>query len=144
MKQTVDLLSSKLFVMSFSNSAIVAVKFVIEQKFHPIEAWNKAVAIEFPNSKSNQLKGCPKNTFLGLCEDGYVKGIDPGKYTRSDLNKGYGITALRILRKKKDIEFTRALLWKEVLKEEDKNIGKQHNSQMNVVLALWNEGLINV
>jgi hypothetical protein len=27
-----------------------------------------------------QIKGCPKNTFLGLCEEGIVKGVNKGNY----------------------------------------------------------------
>lgn len=37
--------------------------------------YEKAVEEVFPNSKSSQEKSCPKNAFLGLCEEGLVKGI---------------------------------------------------------------------
>ena len=130
--------------MAYSSSAIEAARFAIENKLTPLEAWERAVAKEFPNSINNQLKGCPKNTFLGLCEEGYIKGVEPGTYTSSVLNKQYGIIAVRILLLDKDRTFSNIDLWKEVLIHLDGNLKKQHNSQMNVVLALWNEGLLNI
>ena len=34
----------------------------------------------FPTQESSRKKGCPQSAFLGLCEDGYVKGIPQGRY----------------------------------------------------------------
>ena len=130
--------------MSYSTAAIKAARMVKETKISPIEAWKKAVLKLFPHSKSSQQKRCPKNTFLGLCEEGVIKGVSTGKYTRSDLNKKYGFTAIKILTRKKSKEFTPVNLWKEVLKELDADYQKKHNGQMNVVLALWHEGLIDI
>lgn len=127
--------------MSFGRSAIIATNLINEKKLNPVDAWEKAVVKMFPGSKSNQQKGCPKNTFLGLCENGYVKGVNEGKYTRSKLNKRYGITALNILQLNKTNVFSKSQLWKKVLENEGVT-NKYHNSQMDVVLALWNEQLI--
>ena len=80
--------------------------------------------------------------FLGLFEEGYIEGINSGKYTRSDLNKQYGIAAIKILARNKNKKFKKIELWKEVLEKKSDNPEKQHNSHMNVVLAFWNEGLI--
>jgi hypothetical protein len=130
--------------MSYSTAAIKAARMVNETKISPIEAWKKAVLKVFYHSKSSQQKRCPQNTFLGLCEEGVIKGMSAGKYTRSDLNKKYGITAIKILARSKSNEFTPINLWKEVLKELNADLQKKHNSQMNVVLALWDEGLIDI
>ncbi|WP_222125188.1 DUF6979 family protein [Paenibacillus xylanexedens] len=89
--------------------------------------------------KLRRKKGCPKNTFLGLFEEGLLKGIPSGNYTNSIKNKGYGLKAVKILfesNTEKDIK--QRTLWKEVIG--DQKI--KYNSQMDVVLALWDEGMI--
>ena len=129
--------------MAYSSSAIMAVMFVVKNNLPPSLAWERAVAKEFPNSITSQQKGCPRSTFLGLCEDGYIKEVNLGKYTRSDLNKLYGITAIEILSGNRTKRFSNTDLWKAVLQRLSIT-KKQHNSQMNVVLALWNEGLLNI
>ena len=128
--------------MSYAISSINAAKLAVEMNINPIEAWEKSVKKEFPHSRNSQIKCCPKNAFLGLCEAGYIEGINNGKYTRSDLNKRYGIAAIKILAASNNKKFKIIELWKEVLKKEGADLQKQHNGQMNVVLALWNEGLI--
>ena len=130
--------------MSYAASTILAAKFASKNNMSPAVAWQQAVKQEFPNSLNNQQKCCPKNTFLGLCEEGIVKGISAGDYTRSDLNKQYGVVALKILSSNKPMTVTPTTLWKEVLKELNVDPEKQHNHQMNVVLALWIEGLIKI
>jgi hypothetical protein len=108
---------------------------------NPVASWKLAVNIIF-NSKSSINKGCPKNAFLGLCEVGLVKGIKPGSYfkrKKPNVNKQYAITALDLLAS--DSNLSKNELWNKV--REELNLGeKKHNSQMDVVLALWNEGLI--
>lgn len=102
-----------------------------------MEIWSRSAKEVFPNSKSSQEKGCPKGTFLGLCEAGLVKGIPKGEYTRSVKNKEYALQAIEILKWADNKTYTSKELWIEL------NLGdKRSNSQMDVVLALWNEGLI--
>lgn len=129
--------------MIYSLSTVIATKLASDNKIRPQEAWEKAVLREFPNSISSQQKGCPKNTFLGLCEEGYIKGIKTGDYTRSELNKKYAIAAINILKNSNSNSISPIDLWKKVLKKINVDPDKQHNSQMNVILALWNERLIN-
>jgi hypothetical protein len=94
-------------------------------------------ATEVFETKSSQEKGCPKNTFLGLCEDGLVKGIPKGNYTKSVKNKEYALKAIEILKQNTQTLFSPKELW-EQLKLGD----KKSNSQMDVVLALWEADLI--
>lgn len=47
---------------------------------HPAEAWETATLNVFKKGAAAQKKGCPKNAFLGLCEEGLVKGIPAGHY----------------------------------------------------------------
>lgn len=97
------------------------------------------VAKQIFDTKSAQEKGCPKNTFLGLCEEGLVKKIPKGNYTKSVKNKGYAVQALEALKQNDKKSFTPKELWTAI------NLGdKRHNSQMDVVLALWNNDYINV
>ena len=87
------------------------------------------------------IKGCPKNAFLGLCEDGLVKGIKRGVYltnSESNLNKQYALTAIKLLINNPNL--TRRELWVQV--KEQLNISKSHNSQMDVVIALFENKLI--
>jgi hypothetical protein len=96
-----------------------------------------SAAKEIFETKSSQEKGCPKGTFLGLCEEGLVKGIPKGNYTKSVKNKKYALKAVEILKQNTQTTFSPKELW-EQLKLGD----KRSNSQMDVVLALWENGLI--
>lgn len=129
--------------MSYSTVAVKAAKLAANEKINPVEAWEHCAKNEFPVSEASQKKSCPKNTFLGLCEEGLVKGIPVGKYTRSVENKRYALNAIKILSSNKNSILKHSELWKEVLKlEADKN--KKANSQMTVVLALWEKNMIKI
>jgi hypothetical protein len=119
----------------------LAAKEAAQQGGDPFESWNVAVNDIF-DSESSINKGCPKNTFLGLCEDGLVKGIKPGSYfkrKKPNINKQYAITAVGLL--SSDSNLPKNELWYKV--KSKLNLGeKRHNSQMDAVFALWSEGLI--
>jgi hypothetical protein len=102
------------------------------------EAWERAVVEVFPANISSQEKGCPKGAFLGLCQEGFVKGIGRGEYTNSQHNRGYAVRAVQLLRENPALSHDINLLWSSVLGGEE----KVHNHQMDVVLSLWAEGLI--
>jgi hypothetical protein len=100
------------------------------------EIWSRS-AKEVFDTNSAQEKGCPKNTFLGLCEEGLVNGIPKGNYTKSVKNKEYALKAVTILKQNTQTTFTPKELWDKL------ELGdKRSNSQMDVVLALWEHGLI--
>ena len=61
----------------------------------PHDAWKQATEELFPNSPTGRDKGCPKGAFLGLCQEGYVKGIAPRKCTDSLDNSGLQSKQLR-------------------------------------------------
>jgi hypothetical protein len=107
-----------------------------EDSYSIVEIWSRS-AKEVFDTKSAQEKGCPKNTFLGLCEEGLVKGIPKGKYTRSEKNKNYALNAVSILKDNPNKVYSPKELWDKL------ELGnKRSNSQMDVVLALWENGLI--
>ncbi len=121
----------------YNEYGLTAKKAVVKNG-NPIETWILATK-EIFKTKSLREKNCPKSTFLGLCEEGLIKGISKGNYTRSKLNKQYAITAVKIL--KSNPTLSKKELWEHVKKELfiDK---KEHNSQMDVVLALWDNKLL--
>ena len=104
----------------------------------PSEAWSYAVKEIFPLSVSLQNKGCPRTTYLGLCEEGLIKGVPPGKYTRSSKNRGYAIDAVKLLKEEPVLADDPELLWSKVVRGER----KVSNNQMDVAIALWKEDMI--
>ena len=117
----------------------VAIK-VVKAKGNPKDNWLKEVQKAFFDSESSQKKSCPKSAFLGLCEEGFIKGISKGKYTRSVDNKTYAIKAIDILTSNPKTTYTPNELWEKVKTE--LSIEIPHNSQMDVVLGLLENGLI--
>ncbi|WP_291637657.1 hypothetical protein [Clostridium sp.] len=121
----------------FGECALKSLKLILEDNsLTPREAW-QIVSIElFGEGTSSQRKVCPKSTFLGLCEEGLVKGIEKGKYTASKKNKYYGLTAVGILEKNMHKIFEAEELWSLVTDN------KEHDGQMDIVLELWENGMI--
>lgn len=114
----------------YGKAAILAVTLMETNRTQsPREAWELATMEIFGKGTHSQKKGCPRGAFLGLCEEGLVRGISPGKYTESRDNKGYALQGLALL--KRDPSFTKSpsALWKAV------GINKSHNSQMDVVIS---------
>jgi hypothetical protein len=123
----------------FGDVAILATKLLHEGKVSsPVEGWEVAVREVFPASASSQEKGCPKCAYLGLCEEGIVIGVPPGKYCGSVKNKGYSLKAVSFLKHTPHKATDAQTLWYQIMRGER----KVHNHQMEVVLSLWNEGLL--
>lgn len=120
----------------YGELALLAAKYYETTKC-PIEAWEKGAKKIFDSTES-QKKGCPKSTFLGLCEEGLIFGVKRGSYTTSDLNKKYALKAVKYLVRTEVIQISPKNLW-EIIQN---NNEIKHNSQMDVVLALWNNNLI--
>lgn len=91
----------------------------------------------YPSSPTARRKGCPRGAYLGLCEEGLVKGVLPGRYTASKDNKYYAVRAAALMLEGKQ-NWSTNLLWRAVTNDPEKT----HYSQMDVVLALWKNGLI--
>lgn len=123
----------------YGEAAILAVEIVSREiASSPKEAWEHATAEVFPNSPSMRNKGCPKGAFLGLCEEGLVRGIPRGFYTQSRKNKEYALRAVRLLKEDPYTPKDPLLLWNRVMAGDPKD----YNQQMEVVLALWEIGYI--
>jgi hypothetical protein len=118
--------------------AVAAVK-LAHGGLDPVGAWPEAALAIFPHSASQRDKDCPKGAFLGLCQEGLVAGVQAGKYTRSIDNKGYAIRAVELLASDPRLaEPGPKVLWDRVIG----GVTKSHNGQMDVVLALWRNGLL--
>jgi hypothetical protein len=91
----------------------------------------------YPTSPAARKKGCPRGAFLGLCEEGLVKGIPAGRYTSSNDNKDYAVRAAALLIEGKQ-SWSTSSLWRAV----EYDPAKTHNGQMDIVLALWKNDLI--
>ena len=123
----------------YGEASVIATMLVLKrEKLSPVEAWKEAVKKVFPDSKSSQIKYCPKNTFLGLCEEGYITNINRGSYTKSKKNKEYGLRAIEVLAKNPSMSKDEKALWNSIMNGETKT----PNHQMDVVCSLWNANLI--
>jgi hypothetical protein len=109
----------------------------------PLIAWNTVASEVFGEGTWAQQKSCPRSAFLGLCEAGMIQGIVKGKYAgKNELQKKkkYAIEAVRILKEKPELSENKLKLWSEVRK----GAHYSHDSQMDVVVALWRNGMIVV
>ncbi len=126
----------------YGQAALNAVNLIEDkQAFTPIDAWSIATIAIFGNENESQKKGCPKGAFIGLCEDGLIRGIPKGNYAvRNSLNKnkGYAVRAVELLKENPAFAVDKKMLWGAVMNGEV----KQHNSQLDVVLALWEKDLV--
>lgn len=123
----------------YGEAAIKAVRIIKEgNTTSVVDAWNRSVAEIFPHSESSQIKSCPRGTFLGLCESGMVVGIPAGEYTKSRDNKAYALKAVNFLRLDPMLVNDESVLWRKVIGNDE----KRANSQMDVVISLWRNGLV--
>ncbi|WP_406795781.1 MULTISPECIES: DUF6979 family protein [Brevibacillus] len=97
----------------------------------PQEAWEKASTKLFGAGTHGQKKGCPKGAFLRLCEEGFIRGIEAGKHTKSlDNSAAYALQAAELLVKEPTLSQSPSILWKAI------NVLKSHNSQIDVLISL--------
>jgi len=124
---------------SFGDAAVAAVRQYNQSNDIAIaDAWRDAVRTCFPDSPSLQVKGCPRGAFLGLCSAGAVAGIPGGTYTRSEDNRRYAFQAAQLIRRDPQLIHARPELWRRCTAPKE----IVENSQLEVVLALWEAGLL--
>jgi hypothetical protein len=104
---------------------------------NPVARWESALEKLYPTSPAARRKAGPRGAFLGLCEEGLVKGIPPGDYSSSKDNKACAVRAVALLKEGKQ-HWSRSALWQAVTD----GVEKTETGQIDVVLALWNNGLI--
>jgi hypothetical protein len=121
----------------YEEAALMATRQGSSANISPVARWERAMEKLYPTSPTARKKSCPRAAFLGLCEEGMVNGIPAGHYTSSKENKAYSVRAVALLAEGTQ-NWSRSALWQAVAKDPQKT----HNSQMDIVLALWKNGLI--
>lgn len=129
----------------YGQTALRAVELMHAGLRSPQTAWEHAAAQMFPDSASSRSKSCPKVAFLGLCSAGLIDMLPgPTQVTGADsVNASYARDALELLRSEPNwAAETSSAIWKEVMRRLGADQTKRANGQMDVVLALWTNGLI--
>ena len=122
----------------YGDAAIRATQYYLQSTAHkPEHAWE--IAVEPFESRASREKSCPRCAFLALCEEGLIDGIPRGKYTKSKANKTYAILAYLALISEPHLAADQDALC--VRATGARPI--RHNEQMDVVSALWRNGLIH-
>ena len=103
----------------------------------PGARWESALAKLYPTSPVARLKGSPRAAFLGLCEEGLIQGVPAGDYDAPKVHKELAVRAVALL-KEGTQHWSRSALWQAVTDDS----GKKETGQIDVVLALWKNGLI--
>ena len=121
----------------YGEAALMAAREMSSADINPVRRWESAMATVYPTSPAARKKGSPRGAFLGLCEEGLVKGVPAGDYAASADNKSYAVRAVALLTEGKQ-SWSTSTLWRAV--EDDPE--RTHNGQMDIVLALWKNDLI--
>jgi hypothetical protein len=121
----------------YGEAALIAARLDVPERVTATERWDVAVRRLYPDKPYMQKKGAPKGAFLGLCEAGLVKDIAPDGIPSANRNGTFAVKALELL--KAGTHRTVTSLWTEVAAGED----LEHSAQMDVVLALWKNGLLS-
>jgi uncharacterized protein DUF6979 len=103
---------------------------------NPETAWKRAVARETTSSESRR-KSCPRGAFLELCAVGVIPGCAGRSALLRSSNGEYAVQLLEALRKDEHLLTDTGKLW-----EVAAGKGKRENGQVDIVVALWGEGLI--
>jgi hypothetical protein len=117
----------------YSVIAAAAYKLIIQDRLKPEEAWQKS-AKENAGSSSTQNKGCPKQTFLGLCYAGDLAAIQKSIQIDS-INYQYAKYAIGQWRSNPALSI--AEMWRKV-NMQFPNGAQNHNGQLHVVKGVWN------
>ncbi|MCG8618297.1 MAG: hypothetical protein MI802_18940 [Desulfobacterales bacterium] len=111
-----------------------------DSKLNPEGAWKNAMK-EVSDSESSINKGCPKTTFLSLCQEGFIKNVhcNEKKYTYSNSNYRYTMNAVKMLLADEKYLENRPELW-QLATAPDIIF---NNGQMDVLITLWEEEKID-
>ena len=120
----------------YGEAALIAARLDVPAQVTAAERWDTAVRQLYPEKPYMQKKGAPKSVFLGLCGAGLVKGVPAEHVAANNRNGAYGVKAVELLRA--GTHRTVTSLWSELTAGEE----FAHAAQMDVVLALWKNGLI--
>lgn len=109
----------------------------VSASINPATQWESAMEKLYSTSPVARKKGGPRGAFLGLCEEGLVKGIPAGQYGAPKVSKDYAVRAAALLAEGTQ-RWSVSSLWQAVTDESD----KPHIGQMDIVMALWKNDFI--
>lgn len=122
----------------YGEAALMAVQMETHGKaITAVERWQDAIGKLYPAAQAAQRKSGPKGAFVGLCVAGMVKDVraESGALsTQLRRHEQLAVEAVELLRSGTRAGITE--LWAGV------GGGGAHDNQMDVVLALWKNGLI--
>ena len=130
----------------YGTTALEAIALARARGTAPDAAWRSVAAEVFAGAPEGMRKVCPRETFLGLCQAGLVRGIsgDDAGNRQLGANRQYAVAAVRLLARTPTLAREKKTeLWRRVMGSAGADSGKKHNQQLDVVLTLWNEGLID-
>jgi hypothetical protein len=120
----------------YGEAALIAARLEVSGDVSAAERWDVAVRRLYPDKPYMQKKGAPKGAFLGLCAAGLVQGVPGDEAASGNRNGVYAVKAAELL--KAGTHRTVTALWAEVTSGDE----LPHGAQMDVVLALWKNGLV--
>jgi hypothetical protein len=120
----------------YGEAALIAARLDVPASVTPAERWDTAVRQLYPEKPYLQRKTAPRGAFLGLCERGLVKGVTANPSPALDKHRQYAVRAVELLRAGTHRNVPQ--LWAAVTEGDE----IEHNAQMDVVLALWKNGLL--
>jgi len=124
-------------VNAYGEAAVAAARRLVRSGSSPEYAWKQAVKDVFPAGSASIDKGCPRGAFLGLCKRGAIAGTR-GFYELKDTKNGdYACLAWKALKEDPELASDRVKLWAKVHTD-----AANENGQLDVVLALWDAGLL--
>lgn len=122
---------------AYGEAAVAAAGRLIRSGGDPEYAWTQAVKQAFPAGRSSIDKGCPRGAFLGLCKRGALAGARSFYELEDTKNGDYACLAWKALKEDQSLADDRAALWSRIHAD-----AVNENGQLDVVLALWDEGLL--
>lgn len=122
----------------YGEAAVWAARMIAEDHLRPEVAWERACGKLNPTSIDAATKGCPRTTFLTLCEEGFVRGVQRGHFSDGRENAEHALALARLLVEDSDLaDSSTGRLWKMA-----GGGGKKENGQVEVAVALSRAGLL--
>lgn len=124
---------------NYGEIAVKAVELMeTEVVSNPDIAWEKAVKELFSDETQSRTRKVAKDTFLALCEEGKIVGINLCKTNCSKQTKKEVLNLLKLIKHHPIMSnLPQGLL-------AISPSGKLKKGQLSVIVALWNNGLIRV
>ena len=125
----------------FYEVTLKSIEILKDKKTEPLQAWN-AACDELKLTESVKGKPCPKATFLCLFQENKLWELEDYKINEYlEPTKSYTLFAINLLKQNGRNNYNNGLqLWKDIMKKFKEN--RNHNQEMDVLLALWDLGLI--